>query len=284
MFLDVTIPDYNLDVTQLEAALSPRTRALMFAHTLGNPANMTAITEFVKKHDLYLIEDCCDAIGGTYNGQKVGTFGDVATASFYPAHHITMGEGGAVFTNNLKLKVLIESFRDWGRDCWCEPGKDNTCGKRFEWQLGDLPCGYDHKYTYSHIGYNLKVTDMQAAVGVSQLKKLPEFIAARRRNFALSARRPAGPAGVFDPAGSDARLRPVLVRLPDRRPSGRAVHPRPTGAAFGVAKRSGRACCSRAICSSSRRIKDIKLPRDRRLEELGLCDEPGLLDRRLSRA
>lgn len=184
VFLDVTIPTLGPDVTQLEAALSERTRAVMIAHTLGNPFNLEAITAFARKHDLWLVEDCCDALGATYAGRPVGTFGDVATVSFYPAHHITTGEGGAVMTNQPALRTLIESFRDWGRDCWCEPGKDNTCGKRFCWQLGKLPYGYDHKYTYSHIGYNLKATDMQAAVGLSQLKKLPAFVAARRRNFA----------------------------------------------------------------------------------------------------
>ncbi|GAB4517660.1 MAG: lipopolysaccharide biosynthesis protein RfbH [Anaerolineae bacterium] len=183
VFLDVDVPTYNVDVTQLEAALSDRTRAVMIAHTLGNPYNLDAVTEFVKKHDLWLVEDCCDAVGSTYQGKHVGTFGHIATVSFYPAHHITMGEGGAVLTDRPVLKKLIESFRDWGRDCWCEPGKDNTCGKRFEWQLGDLPYGYDHKFTYSHIGYNLKLTDMQAAVGVSQLAKLPGFIEARKQNF-----------------------------------------------------------------------------------------------------
>jgi CDP-6-deoxy-D-xylo-4-hexulose-3-dehydrase len=189
VFVDVHIPTYNVDVTQLEAAWSERTRAVMIAHTLGNPFDLDAVVEFVRRHDLWLIEDCCDATGATYNGQKVGTFGDLATVSFYPAHHITMGEGGCVLTNSGKLKTLLESFRDWGRDCWCEPGKDNTCGKRFEWQLGQLPCGYDHKYTYSHIGYNLKATDMQAAVGVAQMGKLTGFIEARRHNFAyLTAR------------------------------------------------------------------------------------------------
>src|SRR5579872_5481453 len=183
VFVDVHLPTYNIDVSQLEAAWSPRTRAVMIAHTLGNPFDLGAVTDFVKRHDLWLIEDCCDAVGARYRGRGVGTFGDLATVSFYPAHHITMGEGGAVLTDAPRLKTLVESFRDWGRDCWCDPGKDNTCGKRFEWQLGDLPCGYDHKYTYSHIGYNLKLTDMQAAVGVAQLKKLPQFIAARRRNF-----------------------------------------------------------------------------------------------------
>ncbi len=183
VFIDVTLPTFEVDVTQLEAALSPKTKAVMIAHTLGNPYDLDAVSAFCKKHKLWLVEDCCDAVGALYKGKKVGTFGDIATVSFYPAHHITMGEGGAVMTDSPTLKTLIESFRDWGRDCWCEPGKDNTCGKRFDWELGDLPCGYDHKYTYSHVGYNLKLTDMQAAVGVSQLKKLPRFIAARRKNF-----------------------------------------------------------------------------------------------------
>lgn len=184
VFVDVHVPTYNIDVTQLEEAWSPKTRAVMIAHTLGNPFNLAAVTEFVKKHDLWLVEDNCDALGATYDGKKTGTFGDFATLSFYPAHHITMGEGGAVLTNSPKLKVIAESFRDWGRDCYCAPGEDNTCGKRYEWQLGDLPCGYDHKYTYSHIGYNLKVSDMQAAVGIAQMKKIDGFIAARRHNFA----------------------------------------------------------------------------------------------------
>jgi CDP-6-deoxy-D-xylo-4-hexulose-3-dehydrase len=185
VFLDVTVPTFQADVSQLDAALSDTTKAIVIAHTLGNPFDLKSVTEFARKHKLWLVEDCCDALGATFGGHKVGTFGDLATFSFYPAHHITMGEGGCVITDSPQLKTLVESFRDWGRDCWCDPGKDNTCGKRFDWQLGDLPFGYDHKYTYSHIGYNLKLTDMQAAIGLSQLQKLPRFIEARQRNFQL---------------------------------------------------------------------------------------------------
>jgi len=188
VFVDVELGTYNIDVTRLEEAITPKTKAIMLAHTLGNPFNLDVITALCRKHDLWLIEDCCDALGSTYNGQLVGTFGDIATLSFYPAHHITMGEGGAVFTNNGKLKKIAESFRDWGRDCYCAPGQDNTCNNRFCWTAkklgGSLPDGYDHKYTYSHAGYNLKITDMQAACGLAQLDKLEGFIAQRKANFA----------------------------------------------------------------------------------------------------
>jgi len=185
VFIDIDPATINADVSYLEEALSKKTRAIIFAHTLGNPFDLAAVTAFAKKHDLFLIEDNCDALGSTYQDKLTGTFGHLATASFYPAHHITMGEGGCVVTSDPALKVIVESFRDWGRDCYCDPGKDNTCGKRFGWQLGSLPQGYDHKYIYSHIGYNLKLTDMQAAVGVAQLKKLPEFIEARKKNWQL---------------------------------------------------------------------------------------------------
>lgn len=185
VFVDIELGTYNIDTLKVEEAISPRTKAIMLAHTLGNPYNLSAITALCKKHSLWLIEDCCDALGSTYDGKLVGTFGDIGTLSFYPAHHITMGEGGAVFTNNDQLRQIAESFRDWGRDCYCAPGCDNTCGKRFGWQLGSLPEGYDHKYTYSHIGYNLKITDMQAACGLAQMGRLPMFIEARKRNFAF---------------------------------------------------------------------------------------------------
>lgn len=185
VFVDVQLPTYNIDPRYLEEARSSRTRAVMVAHTLGNPFNLDRVSEFVDRHKLWMIEDCCDAVGATYRGRKVGSFGDLASVSFYPAHHITMGEGGCVLTDKPLLKTLVESFRDWGRDCWCATGKENTCGKRFDWQLGELPHGYDHKYIYAHIGYNLKATDMQAAVGVAQLKKLPAFIETRKRNFAI---------------------------------------------------------------------------------------------------
>jgi len=185
VFVDIELSTYNIDVGSLEKAIGPRTRAIMLAHTLGNPFNIEGVLRVAKDHALWLIEDNCDALGSRYNGQLTGTFGDLATASFYPAHHITMGEGGCVLTNQEQLAKLVRSFRDWGRDCWCKPGKENTCGKRFERQLGKLPYGYDHKYIYSHIGYNLKLTDMQAAVGVAQLKKLPNFIEARKHNWRL---------------------------------------------------------------------------------------------------
>ena len=183
VFVDVDPLTHNIDVTKIEAAISKKTKAIMLAHSLGNPFNLDVVASICKKYNLWLIEDCCDALGSTYKGQMVGTFGDIGTLSFYPAHHITMGEGGAVFTNNFELKQIAESFRDWGRDCYCAPGKDNTCGKRFDWKLGDLPYGYDHKYTYSHLGYNLKITDMQAACALAQLEKAPAFIQARKDNF-----------------------------------------------------------------------------------------------------
>ncbi len=183
VFVDVLLPTYNVDATRIEAALSPRTRAIMIAHTLGNPFDLDAVMDIAARHDLWVVEDCCDALGSTYRGRKVGTFGHVGTLSFYPAHHITMGEGGAVFTDDDLLRRAVESIRDWGRDCYCAPGRDNTCGKRFKWALGDLPAGYDHKYTYSHLGYNLKITDMQAAVGLAQMDRLEGFVESRRANF-----------------------------------------------------------------------------------------------------
>ena len=183
VFVDIDLNTHNVDVDALEKAIGPKTRAIMIAHSLGNPFDAPRIRDLCDQHNLYLIEDCCDAFGAKVDGQKVGTFGELATLSFYPAHHITMGEGGAILMDDIRLARICESFRDWGRDCYCKPGVDNTCGKRFEWQLGDLPAGYDHKYTYSHLGYNLKVSDMQAAVGLSQLNKLDVFIEARVRNF-----------------------------------------------------------------------------------------------------
>lgn len=185
VFVDVNLGTYNIQYDKIEDAISDRTKAIFVAHTMGNPFNLDTVMGIAKKYNLWVIEDNCDALGSKYNGKFTGTFGHIATFSFYPPHHITMGEGGALVTDDIQLKKLIESFRDWGRDCWCEPGCDNSCGKRFEMQLGELPYGYDHKYTYSHIGYNLKVTDMQAAVGVEQLKKLPSFIQARKKNFEL---------------------------------------------------------------------------------------------------
>lgn len=187
VFVDSHIPSYNPLPATIEVAITPRTRAIMLAHTLGNPLAIAELKAIADRHQLWLIEDCCDALGSSYDGRKVGTWADIGTLSFYPAHHITMGEGGAVFTSNPHLKRIIESLRDWGRDCWCNPGCDNTCGKRFDWQLGQLPAGYDHKYVYSHAGYNLKITDLQAAIGLAQLERLDSFVSARRENFATLA-------------------------------------------------------------------------------------------------
>lgn len=183
VFVDVDVVTHNIDATKIEASINSKTKAIMLAHSLGNPFNLDVVTALCKKYNLWLVEDCCDALGATYNGRMVGTFGDIATLSFYPAHHITMGEGGAVFTDNTELKIIAMSLRDWGRDCYCPPGSDNTCNKRFNWQLGNLPMGYDHKYTYSHVGYNLKISDMQAACALAQLDRLDAFIAVRRANF-----------------------------------------------------------------------------------------------------
>ena len=188
VFVDVDLATHNIDASKIEAAISPKTKAIMLAHSLGNPFNLDVVTALCKKYNLWLVEDCCDALGATYNGRMVGTFGDIGTLSFYPAHHLTMGEGGAVFTRNAELKKILESFRDWGRDCFCPPGHDNTCRNRFGWQLGDLPQGYDHKYIYSNLGYNLKITDLQAACGLAQLDRLDGFIEARKRNFAFLRR------------------------------------------------------------------------------------------------
>jgi CDP-6-deoxy-D-xylo-4-hexulose-3-dehydrase len=195
VFVDVRLPTYNIDPDRIEAAISPKTRAIMIAHTLGNPFDLGVVMDIARRHDLWVIEDCCDALGATFGGKKVGTFGHVGTLSFYPAHHITMGEGGAVFTDDDLLRRAVESIRDWGRDCYCAPGRDNTCGKRFKWQLGGMPAGYDHKYTYSHLGYNLKITDMQAALGLAQLERLEGFVEARKRNFAQLHRRLAPMSG-----------------------------------------------------------------------------------------
>jgi len=185
VFVDIKIPTYNIHAELIEEAISEKTKAVMLAHTLGNPFDLDIVMELAEKYNLWVIEDCCDALGSRYQGKMVGTFGHIGTCSFYPAHHITMGEGGVVFTNSSKLMRIIRSFRDWGRDCWCAPGKDNTCKKRFDWELGSLPHGYDHKYMYSHVGYNLKISDMQAAVGYAQMDRLESFIHTRHRNFAL---------------------------------------------------------------------------------------------------
>jgi CDP-6-deoxy-D-xylo-4-hexulose-3-dehydrase len=214
VFVDVDMKTHNIDADLIEAAITPKTKAIMLAHTLGNPFNAGKVKALCDKHNLWLVEDCCDALGATYDGKPVGTFGDIATLSFYPAHHITMGEGGAVFTNNPQLKTIAESFRDWGRDCYCAPGCDNTCGNRFGQQFGALPHGYDHKYVYAHLGYNLKITDMQAACGLAQLERAPEFIATRKRNFAFLKKRLAGLSEFLEIAEPTPRSDPSWFGCP----------------------------------------------------------------------
>lgn len=214
VFVDVDLSTHNINVDLIEAAISPKTKAIMLAHTLGNPFNLAKIKALCEKHHLWLVEDCCDALGASFDGRMVGTWGDIATVSFYPAHHITMGEGGAVFTNNSELIKIAESFRDWGRDCYCAPGCDNTCGKRFSQQLGSLPAGYDHKYTYSHLGYNLKITDMQAACGLAQLKRLPEFIEQRNANYQYLKSRLASLSDFLDVAQATENSTPSWFGFP----------------------------------------------------------------------
>jgi CDP-4-dehydro-6-deoxyglucose reductase, E1 len=214
VFVDVDLKTHNVNADLIEAAITPKTKAIMLAHTLGNPFNLAKIKALCEKYNLWLVEDCCDALGAKYNGQLVGTFGDIATLSFYPAHHITMGEGGAVFTNNPQLRMIAESFRDWGRDCYCAPGCDNTCGNRFGQQFGSLPAGYDHKYVYSHIGYNLKITDMQAACGLAQLDRAPEFITARKKNFELLKSKLANVRDFIDVAEATPNSEPSWFGFP----------------------------------------------------------------------
>lgn len=214
VFVDVDMKTHNIDADLIESAITPKTKAIMLAHTLGNPFNLSKVKALCDKYGLWLVEDCCDALGATYEGKMVGTWGDIATLSFYPAHHITMGEGGAVFTNNAELKTIAESFRDWGRDCYCAPGCDDTCGKRFGQQFGTLPAGYDHKYVYAHLGYNLKITDMQAACGLAQLERAPEFIATRKRNFALLKERLASLAEFLEIAEATPNSTPSWFGFP----------------------------------------------------------------------
>lgn len=214
VFVDVDMKTHNIDADLIESAITPKTKAIMLAHTLGNPFNLSKVKALCDKYGLWLVEDCCDALGATYEGKMVGTWGDIATLSFYPAHHITMGEGGAVFTNNAELKTIAESFRDWGRDCYCAPGCDDTCGKRFGQQFGTLPAGYDHKYVYAHLGYNLKITDMQAACGLAQLERAREFIATRKRNFALLKERLASLAEFLEVAESTPNSDPSWFGFP----------------------------------------------------------------------